>query len=158
MQELAQINIARLVAPKDDPSVADFMSNLDRINGLGKRADGFVWIMEGEPGRGNTEVYLNGDPRMITNLTVWRDVQSLWNFAHLTLHKQFMARRAEWFEPPKGPSFVMWWVPKGHRPTLAEAMTRLDLLTQNGASEEAFDWAYARATYGLTGDRTEEMR
>jgi len=37
---LAELNIGRLVAPTDDPQVADFMNNLDRINGLGKRMPG----------------------------------------------------------------------------------------------------------------------
>ena len=55
---LAELNIGRLVAPTDDPQVAEFMNNLDRINGLGKRMPGFVWMMEGsgEPGTGNTAV------------------------------------------------------------------------------------------------------
>jgi len=41
---LAELNIARLLAPTDDPRVAEFMANLDRINGMGKRMPGFVWI------------------------------------------------------------------------------------------------------------------
>ena len=55
--QLAELNIGRLLAPTDDPRVADFMNALDRINGLGKRMPGFVWMMEGsgEPGTGNTE-------------------------------------------------------------------------------------------------------
>ncbi len=68
----AELNIARLVAPTDDPRVADFMNALDRINGLGKRSNGFVWMMEGsgEPGKGNTENNIGDDPQMVANLTV----------------------------------------------------------------------------------------
>ncbi len=44
---LAQLNIGRLKAPPGDPRVAEFMHAVDRINGLGKRMPGFVWIMEG---------------------------------------------------------------------------------------------------------------
>lgn len=40
---LAQLNIGRLIAPTDDPRVAEFMGALDRVNGLGKRMPGFVW-------------------------------------------------------------------------------------------------------------------
>ena len=49
---LAQLNVGRLVAETDDPRVAEFMAALDRVNGLGKRMPGFVWMMEGsgEPG------------------------------------------------------------------------------------------------------------
>ena len=55
------------------------MENLDRINGLGKRMPGFVWMMEGsgEPGTGNTEAKIGGDPQYVSNLTVWEDAPSL---------------------------------------------------------------------------------
>ena len=70
---LAQLNVRRLVAETDDPRVAEFMAALDRVNGLGKRMPGFVWMMEGsgEPGRGNTDVKIDGDPCYVANLTVW---------------------------------------------------------------------------------------
>jgi hypothetical protein len=66
---LAQLNIGRLVADTDDPRVSDFMAALDRVNGLGKRMPGFVWMMEGESGAGNTEAKIAGDSRFISNLT-----------------------------------------------------------------------------------------
>jgi len=78
-RHLAQLNIGRLVADTDDPRVAEFMGALDRVNGLGKRMPGFVWMMEGsgEPGTGNTDAKIDGDPRFVSNLTVWQDVASL---------------------------------------------------------------------------------
>jgi hypothetical protein len=33
---------------------------------------------------------------------------------------------------------VMWWIPAGHRPSLAEAAERLALLRTQGPSAEAF--------------------
>ena len=62
---LAQLNVGHLVAPTDDPRVKDFMDNLDFINGIGKSMPGFVWMMEGsgEPGQGNTEAKIDGDPQ-----------------------------------------------------------------------------------------------
>jgi hypothetical protein len=141
---LAELNVGRLVAPTDDPRVADFMNNLDRINGLGKRMPGFVWMMEGsgEPGTGNTDVKLDGDPLFVANLTVWEDYESLSTFVYQTLHKKFMDRKAEWFEALTDKHFVMWWVPEGHKPTIDEAMDRLKHLQENGSSEHAFDWSY----------------
>ncbi len=96
---LAELNIGRLLAPTDDPRVAEFMGALDRINGLGKRMPGFVWMMEGsgEPGRGNTEAKIDGDPQFVSNLTVWESVETLENFVWNTVHRQFYERRAEWF-------------------------------------------------------------
>ena len=120
------------------------MENLDRINGLGKRMPGFVWMMEGsgEPGTGNTDAKIGGDPQFVSNLTVWEDVPSLERFVWGTVHKQFYDRRAEWFEVLGEMHFVMWWVEVGHRPTLDEGLARLARLQADGASEAAFDWAY----------------
>ncbi len=139
---LAQLNIGRLRSPTDDPQVADFMNALDRVNAMGKRMPGFVWMMEGsgEPGTGNTEAARDGDPLAITNLTVWKDVPSLEKFVHQTVHAGFFARRAEWFEPSEQAHFVMWWVPRGHRPDVAEALARLGHLRRFGPDAHAFDW------------------
>jgi hypothetical protein len=144
---LAELNIGRLIAQNDDPRVAEFMNNLDRINGLGKRMPGFVWMMEGsgEPGTGNTENILDDDPQMVANLTVWEDLQSLSDFVWKTLHAKFFERRHEWFEVAKTNDFVIWWVPKGHQPTLDEGLAKLEYLKANGDSDEAFGWTYAQA-------------
>lgn len=139
---LAELNVGRLLAPTEDPRVAEFMENLDRVNGLGKRMPGFVWMMEGsgEPGTGNTENSIGDDPQFVANLTVWDSVQSLEKFVWGTIHKQFYDRRKEWFEIFGDQHFVMWWVPEGHEPTLEEALDRLDDLRANGASVRAFGW------------------
>ncbi len=144
MTQLAQLNVGRLLAPTDDPKVAEFMAALDRVNGLGRRMPGFVWMMEGsgEPGTGNTETAIGGDAQAISNLTVWEDVEALENFVWNTVHRQFYERRAEWFEVLGEMHFVMWWVPDGHRPTLDEALARLELLRIRGDSADAFGWAY----------------
>lgn len=144
---LAELNIGRLIAPTDDPRVADFMNNLDRINGLGKRMPGFVWMMEGsgEPGTGNTEAKIDGDPQFVSNLTVWEDYDSLRNFVYQTLHKKFMDRKAEWFEALTDKHFVMWWVPTGHQPTLEEALEKLKHLQTHGETDQAFGWDYMKA-------------
>ena len=139
---LAELNVGRLLAPTDDPRVAEFMANLDRINGLGKRMPGFVWMMEGsgEPGTGNTENAIGGDPQHVSNLTVWQSVETLERFVRGTVHKQFYERREEWFEVLGEMHFVMWWVPAGHRPTLEEALARLDHRRTHGDSDHAFGW------------------
>lgn len=144
--QLAQLNIGRLQAEPGDPRVADFMEAIDMINGLGKRMPGFVWMMEGSgaPGTGNTETKIDGDPRFVSNLTVWEDVGSLENFVWGTIHKRFYERRAEWFEVLGQMHFVMWWVPAGHQPTLDEALARLAHMNENGDSDHAFGWSYLK--------------
>jgi len=139
---LAQLNVGRLVAPTDDPRVAEFMGALDRVNGLGKRMPGFVWMMEGsgEPGTGNTENHIGDDPQFVANLTVWESVETLENFVWNTVHRQFYERRAEWFEVLGDMHLVMWWVPEGHIPTLPEGLERLEHLKRNGNTDRAFGW------------------
>ena len=143
---LAELNIGRLLAPTNDPRVREFMGALDFVNGLGKRMPGFVWMMEGsgEPGAGNTENCIDDDPQLIANLTVWEDVNSLEKFVWCTVHKQFCERRQEWFEILDAMHFVMWRIPIGYRPTLAEAMQRLEMRRANGDSEDAFGWEFLR--------------
>lgn len=143
---LAELNVGRLLTPTDDPRVADFMANLDRINGLGKRMPGFVWMMEGsgEPGTGNTDSAIGGDPQYVSNLTVWDSIETLENFVWGTIHKQFYERRKEWFEVLDRMHFVMWWVPVGTQPTLDEALERLEHLQTHGDSDHAFGWAHLK--------------
>ena len=143
---LAELNVGRLIAPTDDPRVAEFMEALDRINGMGKRMPGFVWMMEGsgEPGRGNTENNIGADPLHVANLTVWESVETLESFVWNTVHRQFYDRRKEWFEVLGEMHFVMWWVPEGHQPTLEEALERLDHLKAEGDSDYAFGWSYLK--------------
>ena len=156
---LAELNVGRLVAPTDDPRVKDFMDNLDRINGLGKRMPGFVWMMEGsgEPGTGNTENAIDGDPLHVSNLSVWEDAASLEKFVWGTIHKQFYARKAEWFEVLGTQHFVMWWIEPGHTPTLDEALARLDHLNKNGDSDDAFGWEYLRDAQMWRDNRCDGM-
>ncbi len=141
---LAELNVGRLIAPTDDPRVAEFMAALDRINGLGRRMPGFVWMMEGsgEPGTGNTENSIGDDPQFVANLTVWQDAETLGNFVWNTVHRQFYERRQEWFEVLGEMHFVMWWVPDGHRPTLDEALARLEHKKRHGDGDHAFGWSY----------------
>ena len=143
---LAQLNVGRLVADTDDPKVAEFMAALDTVNGIGKRSKGFVWMMEGsgEPGTGNTEAKIGGDPRFVANLTVWEDAESLEAFVWTTLHRRFYERRAAWFEALGERHLVFWWIEEGHRPTLDEALERLEWLKAQGPSDRAFDWAWLK--------------
>ncbi|NCO87048.1 MAG: DUF3291 domain-containing protein [Rhodobacterales bacterium] len=142
--QLAELNIGRLIAPTHDPRVAEFMAALDRVNGLGRRMPGFVWMMEGsgEPGTGNTDAKIGGDPQCVSNLSVWESVETLEAFVWATVHRQFYARRQEWFEVLGAMHFVMWWVPDGLRPTLDEGLARLDHLRAHGDSDHAFGWAH----------------
>ena len=147
--ELAQVNIARALAPLDSPQLADFVDNLDRINAVADRAPGFVWRLQDESGNA-TDIQIDDDPLLIVNLSVWQSQQALEDFAYRTAHKKIFERRQAWFEAPKGPHLALWWVPAGHRPDVAEAMAKLALLAEQGPSPEAFTFKQAYPAPGAS--------
>ncbi len=136
---IAQLNIARMRAPLDDPSMADFVNNLSRINALGENSPGFVWLLKDDSGTNSaTEIRPYADERIIVNMTVWESVEALHDYAYYSDHTDFFRRRAEWFEKMETPILVLWWIPAGHIPTVEEAKTRLDYLTAHGPTPYAF--------------------
>jgi hypothetical protein len=48
--QLAQLDVARAVAPFEDPRMADFMSRLEEVNALAERSPGFVWRLQARAG------------------------------------------------------------------------------------------------------------
>ncbi len=134
---LAQLNVARAVAPLDDAQMADFMNSLEEINGLGEGSPGFVWRLKSDSGNA-TDIKVSDNPLFIINLTVWDSVDALYKFVYRSHHKDYFARRFEWFERFGAPSVVLWWIPAGTIPAPQEAMERLQLLTDNGPTAGAF--------------------
>ena len=134
--ELAQLNIAYLKAPIDSPVLADFVDNLDRVNRLADAADGFRWRLQADDGNA-TSLRPFGDD-VLVNMSVWRDLDSLRRFVSDPAHAEIMKRRREWFAQSPQAYAVLWWVPSGHRPSLAEAAERLERLRQQGPSSTAF--------------------
>jgi hypothetical protein len=135
--QVAQLNVARAVAPFDDPRMADFMALLDEVNLLAERSPGFVWRLQGPSGNA-TDVRVGDDPLVIVNLTVWETADDLFAFTYRSDHRSVFARRFEWFERREGPSVALWWQPTGTIPTIDEALRRLQLLTDDGPTPEAF--------------------
>lgn len=75
---------------------------------------------------------------VIVNLSVWETREALWDFAYRSGHLELMRRRREWFERHVQAHLVLWWVPAGHIPTVAEALERLADLRTHGPSPRAF--------------------
>jgi hypothetical protein len=136
---LAQLNIGRIRYEIEDPRMADFTNNLAMVNGLAERTPGFVWRYIDESGN-STSTRPYSDPRIAINLSVWESVEALERFVYQTIHRRFYGRRGEWFEHFEGSYFVMWWVAAGHRPSVDEAVARLEHLKKHGPSEHAFNW------------------
>ncbi len=135
--ELAQINIARMIAPLDDPRLADFVAQLEPVNALADSAPGFVWRLQSEEGNATSLGY-NDDPFILVNMSVWESVEALKQFTYGAHHIGVFRDRAKWFEKMTAPQYCLWWVPAGHRPTIAEGRERLEHYQKHGATEYAF--------------------
>jgi hypothetical protein len=134
--QLAQVNIARLLAPLDDPLLAGFVANLDQVNALAEAADGFVWRLK--EGANATSIKVFDDDWLIVNMSVWTSPEKLLAFVYGDGHRAVLRRRREWFASLDEAVTALWWVPEGHRPTVAEAEQRLTLLRVNGPTPDAF--------------------
>lgn len=134
---LAELNLATLRFPLDDPRTADFASMLEPINALAEQSPGFIWRLVDEDGLDATSIRPVGED-VIINLSVWETREALWDYVYRSDHLDFLRRRSEWFDRPRQPMIVLWWIPVGHIPTLDEALERLRLLRENGPSPLAF--------------------
>ncbi|RKE17690.1 DUF3291 domain-containing protein [Streptomyces sp. TLI_171] len=136
---LAQVNVGRLVAPLDSPQLAGFVGRLAEINELADRSPGFVWRLVDEGGADATGTHPDPDDHLLQiNCSVWESVEALWDYVYRSDHLQVLARRRDWFERPTGAHQALWWVPEGHRPTVAEAMEKVALVEAHGPGPEAF--------------------
>jgi heme-degrading monooxygenase HmoA len=151
---LAQVNIARMLAPLEDPLMAGFVARLDEINALADRSPGFVWRLKTESGNA-TYIRPYEDDRVIVNLSVWESVDHLREYVYRSAHAEVMRGRGRWFEKFDGHYMALWWVEAGHIPTVEEAKERLDHLRNHGESAFAFSFkhVYAPQAYESTHSR-----
>jgi hypothetical protein len=136
---LAQLNIGRILHPLTDPRVKDFMDGLEQINALAERSEGFVWRLQTESGNA-TDVHhpWSEDPFALVNMSVWETPEDLKQYVYRSGHMAYLQRKAEWFEKPTQAHYVLWWIPRGHIPTLEEARDRLEHYRRHGATAHAF--------------------
>jgi len=134
---LAQVNIGRIRAPLEDPVMDGFRSQLDAINALADRSPGFVWRLQTEEGNAMA-IRPFADERMAINMSVWESLEALQQFVYHSAHVGPLRDRAQWFEPIEDPILVLWWIPAGHVPTVAEALECLRRLKERGPSSDAF--------------------
>ena len=137
MAQLAQANVARLRAALDDPAMRGFVAALDTVNRLAEGSAGFVWRLRTDGGHGLSVVTDDGGPAFL-NLSVWRDYADLHAFVYRSAHGRFVRERRRWFVATRQPSTVLWWVADGVRPSVQDAVRRLEHLRTHGPSPQAF--------------------
>ena len=135
---LAQLNIGRFRAPLEDPVMDGFRTQLDAINALADRTPGFVWRLQTEDGNATAIRPYAGDDLMAVNMSVWESLEALQGFVYRSAHVETLRGRKQWFEHLEGPILVLWWIPAGEIPTVAEAQERLRHLEAHGPTPHAF--------------------
>ncbi len=136
---LAQVNIARMLHPLDDPRMTEFVLRLDEINRLADQSAGFIWRLQGDAGNA-TYLRPYDDDRILFNLSVWHSVEDLRRYVFESAHADIMRERRRWFERDPAPTFAMWWISAGSLPEVSEAKARLEHLRREGESDAAFSF------------------
>jgi hypothetical protein len=139
MYQLAQVNIARMLAPLTDPLMAGFVAQLDAINALADGSPGFVWRLQTEEGNATT-LRPYEDDLILVNLSLWARLSDLQAFVYKSQHRSVLQQRTQWFERFEGPYLALWWVPAGHIPSVEEAKERLAYMRAHGETPYAFSF------------------
>lgn len=121
--------------------VAEFMEALDAVNALADASDGFVWRFQTPEGNATAERPF-ADDLILINLSTWSSIDAVSEFVYRTVHADYLRRRREWFERFEDVAVVLWWVPNGYRPSVEEAIDRLDRLRNVGPTAQAFTFRH----------------
>ena len=134
---LAQMNVGRILGPIDSAIMAEFVARLDEINAVADGSPGLVWRLQTEDGDA-TAIRPFDDDQIIITMSVWESPAALHAYVYQSAHAEVMRRRREWFSRMTDAFIVLWWVPAGHRPTVAEGVARLERLRADGPTAHAF--------------------
>jgi len=135
---LAEVNIAKRLASMDDPIMQDFVNNVDRMNAIADASEGFIWRLKDED-KDETAIIFQDDTLLI-NMSVWENLESLFNYTYNSEHIEVLKRKKEWFSKMKIMHMVFWYIPKGYKPTFQDAKSRLDYLNIYGDTPYAFSF------------------
>jgi uncharacterized protein DUF3291 len=135
--DLAQANVMRLRAALDAPELAAFVAALAPVNAIADGAPGFVWRLQTAAGD-STALRIFDDDALLVNMSTWRSLEALTDYVYRSAHKEIMRRRREFAIPTVEATVALWWVPRGHQPTVAEAEERLRHLRAHGPTAFAF--------------------
>jgi ribosomal protein S18 acetylase RimI-like enzyme len=134
---LAQVNIARALAPLDSPTMAGFVARIAELNALAEGSPGFVWRFQDGSGAA-TYTRPFDDDRILFNMSVWETIEHLYAYAYKSGHAEVFRSRKDWFERLPSAAVALWWIPAGDVPTVEDGVARLAHLEQHGPTPKAF--------------------
>ena len=135
---LANINVAKVLTSKMDPGMQDFFDNINKVNQLADNSDGFIWRYDEDTDPLNNTLF--GGDEFVVNFSVWKDIDSLYEFTYRSFHADIFRRKKEWFARLKEPTMALWYVPIGHIPTQKEASEKLHYIRIHGPSPISFNF------------------
>ena len=137
---VVQVNIGKINAELDDPIMSGFVQRIEEINSLAEHSKGFVWRFQTEEGDA-TYFRPFEDTRILFNMSVWEEVEDLMNYVYASQHLELLKAKNEWFTKLGEAHLALWWVKKGHIPTVEEALEKLKFIKQNGPTSAVFTFA-----------------
>ena len=137
--QLAQLNIARMLAPLGSEVMREFEERLDPVNALAEQSPGFVWRYK-EENDNATAVTIFDDDKWLINMSVWQSIDDLFNYVYKSGHLQVFRKKQQWFEHSKEKTMVMWYIEDCEYPTVEQAVERLLYLRKHGDSPYAFSF------------------
>ena len=135
--QLAHVNVSKLQAPLESPSMASFVRALSDVNWLAEHSAGFVWRHRSADGP-TVLAALDDVGEVTVTVSVWEGFEPFQQYVYRTAHSLFMQQRARWFEPIGGFTTALWWVAPGTEPSVEEALARLRHLRAHGPRPFAF--------------------
>lgn len=136
--QLAEVNIAKRLAPMDDPIMQDFINNVDKMNAIADASEGFIWRLKDEDKDLGAEIFESHE--LLINMSVWKSLDDLFNYTYNSGHIEVYKRKKEWFSKMKMMHMAFWYVPEGYEPTFQDAKDRLDYLNTHGDTPYAFSF------------------
>lgn len=76
----------------------------------------------------------------LSQLSVWRDLESLMAFTYNGVHANALKHGHNWNRERSWPSVVLWWVSRDVLPSWKQAVERFEHLHDRGPSEFAFNF------------------
>src|SRR5260370_38156218 len=97
MYQLAQVNIARMLAPLTEPLMAGFVAQLDAINALADSSTGFLWRLQTPEGNA-TALRPFEDDLILVNLSLWASLADLSTFVYKSRNRQELQQLLQWYQ------------------------------------------------------------
>jgi hypothetical protein len=141
---LAQANIARMKGSLDKPVMAGMFARMEEMNSLAERSAGFVWRWRGSDAKPDAlhvfaDCFVPFEPeRLFYNMSVWKSIECLREYVFKTAHVEMLRAKRSWTDHFDRAPLALWWIPVGHRPTVAESVSRLRSVQEKGPTTFAF--------------------